>query len=34
MIVVIRSDDDVGMDGLTKFRGLRKMTKITAIVTK
>jgi hypothetical protein len=34
MIAVISSDDDVGIDGLTEFRGLRKMIIITAIVAK
>ena len=34
MVVVISSDDDVGIDGPTTFRGLRQMTKITATVAK
>ena len=34
MVVVTSSDDDAGIDGPTKFRGLWKMVKITAIVTK
>jgi hypothetical protein len=34
MITVINSDDDVGIDGPTKFRGLQKITKRTAIVAK
>jgi hypothetical protein len=33
MIAVIISNDDVGIDGPTTFRGLRQMTK-TAIVAK
>ena len=34
MIAVISSNDDVGIDGPTKFRGLWQMTKRTAIVAK
>jgi hypothetical protein len=34
MIAGINNDNDVGIDGPTTFRGLRKMTKITAIVAK
>jgi hypothetical protein len=34
MITVISSGDDAGIDGPTKFRGLWKMIKITAIVAK
>jgi hypothetical protein len=34
MIAVISSSDDVGIDSPTKFRGLRQMVKIIAIVAK
>jgi hypothetical protein len=34
MIAVIRSDDDVGIDGPTKFRGLQQLIIKTAIVAK
>jgi hypothetical protein len=34
MIMVISSDDDAGIDGPTKFRGLQQMIKIKAIVAK
>jgi hypothetical protein len=34
MIAEISIGDDAGIDGPTKFRGLRKMIEITAIVAK
>jgi hypothetical protein len=34
MIMVISIDDDAGIDDPTKFRGLQKRIKITAIVAK